>query len=286
MRKIKVVSTFVLTFIITVISTTTLAFADYREFVRVPVLMYHSVTAADSATDAFAVTEARFREQLETIRSEGYTPVSLSELVNYVDYGANLPDSPMCITFDDGYLDNYTVAFPILKEYGYKATVFAIGSSVGKNTYKDTGIPMNPHFNYNQAREMNLSGLVSVQSHTYDMHQSAQHEGRENCRSNILRFDGESVIDYVRTLRNDFLKSRADTEGQIGAKLFALAYPGGRYDATSEAVLKSLGVRVTVSTTLGENYIRQGDAQSLYALNRYNMNDGVDPATLAQWLAH
>lgn len=283
MRKIKRISAFVLTFIIL---TTTAVFADYRESVRVPVLMYHAVADADEATDAFAVTKVRFLEQMETIRREGYTPVSLAELVNYVDYGANLPDNPVCITFDDGYLDNYTVAFPILKQYGYKATIFAIGSSVGKDTYKDTGIPMNPHFNYNQAREMNLSGLVSVQSHTYDMHQSARHEGRENCRSNILRLEGESVIDYVRNLRNDFIKSRAETEGQIGAKLFALAYPGGRYDALTEAVLKSLGVRVTFSTTLGENYVKHGDAQSLYALNRYNMNDGVDSETLAQWLAH
>ncbi len=283
MKMMKRISAFVLTFIIL---TTTAAFADYRESVRVPVLMYHAVADAEAADDAFAVTKARFLEQMETIRREGYTPVSLAELVNYVDYGANLPDNPVCITFDDGYLDNYTVAFPILKQYGYKATIFAIGSSVGKDTYKDTGIAMNPHFNYNQAREMNLSGLVSVQSHTYDMHQSARHEGKENCRSNILRLEGESVIDYVRALRSDFLKSRAETEGQIGAKLFALAYPGGRYDALTEAVLKSLGVRVTVSTTLGENYVKQGDAQSLYALNRYNMNDGVDSETLAQWLAH
>ena len=99
MRKIKRISAFVLTFIVL---TTTAVFADYRESVRVPVLMYHAVADADEATDAFAVTKVRFLEQMETIRREGYTPVSLAELVNYVDYGANLPDNPVCITFDDG----------------------------------------------------------------------------------------------------------------------------------------------------------------------------------------
>ena len=79
----------------------------------------------------------------------------------------------MIVTFDDGYSSFYELAFPILKELSIQATVFPIGVSVGKDTYKDTGISIIPHFNWQQAQEMASSGLVSIQSHSYDMHQWA-----------------------------------------------------------------------------------------------------------------
>ena len=255
--------------------------ADYRDCVRVPIVMYHSI---GYSSDPYTITPESFEQHLKAILDNGYTPVSFQELIKYVDNDQNLPDKPMVITFDDGYTDNYSLAFPLLKKYNCKATIFAIGSSVGKATYKETENPINPHFDYNMAREMNLSKLVSVQSHTHDMHQAAQYEQGERVRENIMPLKDESFMEYIRTLREDLTESKTKLEGQIGAPVIALAYPSGRYNALSEAMVRNLGFRVTVSTTIGTNYIKKYDKESLYRLNRFNMNEGVSAATLIEWL--
>ena len=261
--------------------SSTLVYADYRDCVRVPIVMYHSVGYSN---DPYTITPESFEKHLRAIAAAGYTPVSFDDLKEYVDNDKNLPDKPMVITFDDGYTDNYSLAFPLLKKYNYKATIFVIGSSAGKSEYKDTSYPINPHFNYNQAREMNLSKLISIQSHTHDMHQAKQYEKKDTVRENIMPLPEESVIDYVRALKADLSQSKKDLEGQIGSPVTALAYPSGRYNAFSEAVAKQLGFRVTVSTTIGTNYIKKYDKESLYRLNRYNMNENVSPDTLINWL--
>lgn len=266
---------------LSIILSSTSAFADYRDCIRVPVVMYHSV---DYSADQYTITPQTFEKHLQAIKENGFTPISLQELVDYVDKDRNLPEKPMVITFDDGYTDNYTLAFPLLKKYNFKATIFAIGSSVGKSTYKSTQNPITPHFDYSMAKEMTLSGLISVQSHTYDMHQSSKHEFTDIVRENVMPHVGEKFIDYIRALRQDIDKSKNTLEGGIGAPVIALAYPNGRHNAFSEAVAKSLGIRVTMSTTIGTNYIRKYNKDTLYRLNRFNMNEYVSPETLIKWL--
>ena len=245
-----------------------------EDSVRVPVLMYHSIS--ESVTDnPYDVSKDLFDSHLKTLTENGYTPVFLSELADYVEKGTALPSKPICLTFDDGYTDNYTTAFPILKKYNAKATIFVIGVSVGKNTYKDTTFEMSPHFNYNQAREMVKSGLVDIQSHTFDMHQWAPYEGGI-ARENILRLNGETVMDYVLKLRQDIEKSRAKIEGELGKKLYAVAYPSGRYDNVTELTMRNMDIKVTLATTMGINYIKKGDLSTLYRMNRYNMNNNVN----------
>ena len=245
-----------------------------EDSVRVPVLMYHSIS--ESVTDnPYDVSKDLFDSHLKTLTENGYTPVFLSELADYVEKGTPLPSKPICLTFDDGYTDNYTTAFPILKKYNAKATIFVIGVSVGKNTYKDTTFEMSPHFNYNEAREMVKSGLVDIQSHTFDMHQWAPYEGGI-ARENILRLNGETVMDYVLKLRQDIEKSRAKIEGELGKKLYAVAYPSGRYDNVTELTMRNMDIKVTLATTMGINYIKKGDLSTLYRMNRYNMNNNVN----------
>ena len=271
----------IVTLLITVLSMQAYAAGDERYAVRLPILMYHSVS---NSQDDFSITPEVFESNLETLTNYGYTPVSFAQVIDYVYNGSVLPQKPIVITFDDGYTNNYTEAFPILKKYGYPATIFAIGSSFGKSYYKDTAFSINPHFNYNEAREMNLSKLISIQSHTYDMHQWGEYENTDTPRENILRFENESVLDYTRILQSDYSLFKKVVEGQIGHTVNVVAYPSGRYDATSEAVLRSMGVKVTVSTSIGVNYIEKFNPESLYMLNRYNMNSDVTNDVLGSWL--
>ena len=98
---------------------------------------------------------------------------------------------PVVITFDDGYLSNYQYAYPILKETGMVATIFVIGATVGNTEhYKNTNYPITPHFTFQQGAEMVASGIISIQSHTYDMHQWAPYETSDSPRVNILPWPG------------------------------------------------------------------------------------------------
>ena len=116
------------------------------DIVEVPVLMYHHIS--DDVTSSAVVTAETFERHMAALLDEGYSPVSLRELSDFVHGDGELPEKPVVITFDDGYMSNYELAFPILKKYGSKASVFVIGSSVGKSEYKDTGQPIIPHFGY------------------------------------------------------------------------------------------------------------------------------------------
>lgn len=271
----------ILTLLMTSVCAQVNAAGDPRDSVRLPVLMYHSVS---EIMDDFSITPETFESSLKTITDFGYTPVSFNQVIDYVYNGTVLPEKPILITFDDGYTNNYTYAFPILKRFGYPATIFTIGCSAGKSYYKETAHPITPHFGYNEAREMNLSRLISIQCHTYDMHQWAQFEETLPARENILKLPEEKLIDYTRILQNDFSLFKKVTEGQIGHKVNVVAYPSGRYDATTETLLRAMGVKATVSTTIGVNFIKKFNPESLYMLNRYNMNSSVTEPVLAKWL--
>ncbi len=241
---------------------------------QVPILMYHHLTEGESGGETIS-TEA-FEAQIHTLAENGYTAVSFDELQAYVYAGAALPEKPVVITFDDGYLSNYALAYPILQKYNMKATIFAIGVSVGKDTYKDTEYAMTPHFSYEQAAEMVDSGLISVQSHTYDMHQWPPFEdGGDALRENILPLPGEGEEDYVAALTADFTRSRQELEAATGETVDVLAYPGGMYSTLTQWVLETLGVRVTLSTNSGVNTVVRGLPQTLYAMKRLGMDDSV-----------
>lgn len=166
-----------------------------------------------------------------------------------------------------------------------KATIFAIGVSVGKDTYKDTGEAMTPHFSYEQAAEMVASGVISVQSHTYDMHQWAPFETGDAVRENILPLAGESEEAYVQALTEDFDRSRSELEAATGEEVDVLAYPSGAYSTLTQATLRDLGVRVTLSTNPGVSTVVKGLPQSLYGMKRIAMKESVSTDDMLSLLA-
>ena len=162
-----------------------------------------------------------------------------------------------------------------------KATIFAIGVSLGKDTYKDTEHEMNPHFSGEEAAEMVASGLISVQSHTYDMHQWPPFEtGDGPFRETILPLPGESEEDYVAALTADIQKSRQVLEDATGETVDVLAYPSGAYSTLSQWVLEENGIRVTLSTEPGANTVVRGLPQTLYCMKRFHVDGSVSPADL------
>lgn len=121
----------------------------------VSVFMYHMI--GDEQGNAAIMTEANLRIQMNYLRDHGYHPITMQELYDYVTKGAPLPEKPVCITFDDGYLDSYTIVYPMMKEYGFPWTLFLITDDVGK--------PYN-RMTWDQLREMANSHTVTIASHT------------------------------------------------------------------------------------------------------------------------
>ncbi len=127
----------------------------------IPVLMYHDFQEEISKEQESAVVHPDlFEDQLRILLASGYTPISFKDLDAYIRGEGGLPLKPIIITADDGYLSNYETAFPILKKYNVPATFFVTTRYVGVDT-------MSPHFTWDQAKEMEESGLIDIQSHSH-----------------------------------------------------------------------------------------------------------------------
>ena len=245
----------------------------------VPVLMWHNL--AEESSGDMTISVDTFRAQIEALHEAGFRTVSLQQLYDYVHFGTELPGKPIVLTFDDGYFSNYEYAFPILQEYDMQATIFAIGVSVGKDTYKDTDHAMTPHFGADEAREMVDSGLISVQSHTFDMHQWPPFEdGNAQVRETLLPFDGEADADYEAAVEADFAESRELLESITGQPVNALAFPEGAYVTLTQDALRSAGAELTFTTVRAVNTVVKGLPQSLCAMPRFGMTESTDMTAL------
>ncbi len=253
----------------------------------VPILMYHHID--EDVKSNMVVSPQMFENQIKALLDAGYHAVSPTDLINYVYHGADLPSKPICITFDDGYYSNYEKALPILQKYNVNATIFIIGAFVGNTEhYKDTSNPITPHFTYEQAKEMMATGLITIQSHTYDMHQWAKYEnkGKNKVRENVSKLPNETDEEFEKAINDDFDIMSEKFKNELGQdSIYAMAYPYGKYSTLSEVTLHERGVKMTVLTA--DNYtntVVKGLPQSLYALCRYGVYEELTPEKLIELL--
>lgn len=122
--------------------------------INIPILMYHGVTDDTWGYAELFVSPSDMEEQVKYLVENGYDTITFEDFDHLEDF-----DKPVMLTFDDGYLDNYQELFPILQKYNAKATIFVITYSVDRDERTMTSA---------QAKEMMDSGLVSIQSHTYN----------------------------------------------------------------------------------------------------------------------
>ena len=255
--------------------------AAHRSGPKLPVLMYHHFSASSSA--GTVVSTDRFREQMGALRAEGYTTVTLQQVLDYVDDGTPLPDKPVLITMDDGYTSDLTVAAPILEQMGFCATIFVIGINEGESTYVHSGAPLTPpRFSYEEAAEWVEKGVLDLQSHTFDMHQLASYgfSGRDG----ILPMEGETEGEYEAALRRDAKLFRDRREDRVSTPLVALAYPFGYCDKKADQILAEEGIRITFTIDEHTNRLRTGKPECLRMLGRFNITDGCTGEELIELL--
>ncbi len=191
----------------------------------IPILMYHAVSDDPWGLKELFVKPSDMEAQIKYLKENGYTTITFEDLP-YLD----MIEKPVMLTFDDGYDDNYTELFPILKKYNAKATIFVITGSIGgEHMMTDE-----------QIKEMSDSGLVSIQSHT------VSHPSMPSLTASKLASE-----------LSDSKLALARITGRIP---FVLAYPNGEHSDTVIAAMRdhySYGLKKDGGTfTSGEDPYR------------------------------
>ena len=215
------------------------------------ILMYHSVMPDDSECGEYATTESQFRADLQWMADHGYTTVLPGELAA----GKSLPNRAVLITFDDGYADNYTRAYPLLKEFSAKAVISLVVQ------YTADKVPY--YLTWEMCREMMASELVEIGSHTYDLHKQVS----DVIPGGIQRRGEESRETYEARVFPDIETSIQLVKSNLGRRPTFFAYPQGRTDDWASDFLRGR-FAVTVTTKACVADISGG----LYNLPRYNLN--------------
>lgn len=201
------------------------------ELVDVPVLNYHKV---DNMNIALSVSPQEFDEQMRYLAENGYHTISPDQLTGYLKYGRSLPEKPVLITFDDGYHDNYINAYPILKKYGFTATIFLVTGLVGHDSRFLT---------WDEVREMQKNGF------TFGSHTVTHHA--------LTKLTPEQV-------RSELVESSKEMERELGVRPRYFAYPTGAYNLKLAEMVRQAGYRAAFSIRYGEV-----DSESdLFALER------------------
>lgn len=229
--------------------------------IPLPIVMYHGLLKDHRYHNRFYISPKLFEKDLKYLQENGYTPIFVSDLINYVDTGALLPEKPVIITFDDGFYNTYTYAYPLLRQYNMKAVVSIIGELTDKSTLLDDENPNYSYLTWDRVKEMSASGYFEIQNHSYDMH--CDDAGR---RGSMQR-PGESLEQYQKVLEADIGPFQDKIYEMTGRKPTAFTYPFGLISKSSQEILKGMGFRATFSCREGLNYIT-GDPECLYRLKR------------------
>lgn len=235
--------------------------------IQLPILTFHNIDPDPNKLNSVTISPSQFMEDMLYVKALGFHTIHLKELLDYTEGKGALPSNPLLITFDDGYRSNYLYAYPILKELNLKAVIFIVGRYVGHSLYKDGKTKINPHFSWTEAEEMYRSGLIDIQSHTYDMHGTGKMAGSPRTGAGKLHNESEEM--YKKALKDDFSEVKALIEKNIGNKVIAMAYPYGIYTAESEQVAKDLGFKITLTSKSGINK----SLHNLYMLNRISVSN-------------
>ena len=200
--------------------------------------MYHSIST--NPENNLCVSAEQFDSEMEWLHSEGYYTLNVDEYCDALLSGATLPEKSVMITFDDGYVDNYTAGWPILKKYGFVGVFFIVSNTV------DTPEGMTTQ----QLKELVSCGN-SIGSHTvHHLDLATQTEAQQE---------------------SELRDSKKALEDALGINVKSLCYPSGKFNETTTALAKKLGYKMAV-TTKGGNACKS-DGQ--YALCRIRIPGGL-----------
>ena len=192
------------------------------------VIYYHRISDDDHRS---CVQPAAFAEQMRYLRSEGYRPLPFGEMRNYLDEGRPFPEGAVAVTFDDGFADNYSGAFPVLARESIPATIFLAAAYIGGRdlpVLRDrSGVPP---LGWDQVTEMARGG-VEFGAHTLT-------------HPSLPALSDEDLEREVRGSRNLI-------EERLGRAIDTFCYPRGEFDSRVKAAVRDAGYRLACTTLPG-----------------------------------
>ena len=189
----------------------------------IPVLMYHSIST--DPQNSLCVSEKDFNAQMEWLSSQNFHALTVDQLYNALATGASVPEKPILITFDDGYKDNYTAAWPILQKYGFVGTFFIITNAI---------VPS--RIDWDQLKDLVKHGN-SIGSHT------------------VNHLDLRTMKDSQQ--ESELANSKKILEEHLGVKVNSFCYPSGKYNQTTINLLQKLDYKIAFTTDTGR--VHSGD---------------------------
>ncbi|MEJ2455384.1 MAG: polysaccharide deacetylase family protein [Candidatus Thiodiazotropha sp.] len=186
---------------------------DYQGYQTVPILCYHRF---GNHGDRLEVTEYQFRDQLNYLKAHDYRVIPMADLLGFLRGEQALPKRAVVLTIDDGHRSIYQVAYPLLKEFGFPATLFVYSDYLN-----------NGGLRWRELEEMVGSGLITVQPH------SETHDNLTHRRPN------ESEVRYRRRLRNEVNRPTALLREHLNQRVDFYAYP---YGDANQRVIEELRV--------------------------------------------
>ena len=195
----------------------------------VPILMYHYISAPPDPGDTLrvdlSVLPENFDAQMRWLAEHNYHTITLTDLYTHLAVGAPLPENPIILTFDDGYVDQYENAFPILEKYGFTGVFFALAGPA------DVASPR--YLTWEMIAEMSAAG------------QDMQAHGRAHV--DLRRRSGEFLFFQI-------VGARQAVEAHTGKPAPFFSYPAGQYDADVLRVLNERDFWMAVTTEYGRDH--------------------------------
>lgn len=230
-----------------------------RQRICVPIMMYHHVKNSNFGKDVISPIE--FENDLKYLKDNDYHTITMTELIDYVYNDKELPQNPIILSFDDGLLSTYRYVYPLLKEYNMKIVLSIVGKTTDDFSRVDDTHINYAHATWKQIDEMQNSGLVEVQNHSYNLHKVCN--GRYGCGQKY----NESLEQYEQVLSKDIVTLQDKITVATGVTPNTFTYPYGKYNDNTDMILKKLNFKASLSVTFGVNVISK-DPDKLFGLKR------------------
>lgn len=254
------------------------------------VLSFHDIVQEmTSSTEPDDVTKDNLINYFSWLKANGYTVISIQDVVNANQGKKALPDKAIVLTFDDGYKSFYTYALPLLKAFNYPSTLAIVGSWLdvpenGTVSYAGKQVPRSKFLSLKELTEITNSGLVEIASHTYDLHHGIIGNAQGNDMPALTTFEYdqksqqyESEEHYFNRIKSDLAKNNAWIKKHTGTNPRIIVWPYGRYNSTGQQIAKSLGMDIAITLDDGENIELQAvdNIRRIYLIDNPKIDDFV-----------
>lgn len=228
---------------------------------EVLIIMYHQISENSSLWGDYVIPEDLLASDFEYLKTNGYTPVKIKDLIDFRDGKKDLPSKPVVLTFDDGQRSFLTKVLPLLEKFSFPANINIVGSLVDLYTENGETDDRYAYLNWNDVKLLSEHPLVEIGHHSYNFHTLGLRRG-------MGKIYGESNSAYAKIIETDIEALNEKLLSNTGFAPYILAYPYGIKNKTLEEIVKTEGFCVTLSCSEAINKISVGD--ELYNLGRFN----------------